>query len=122
MLSLTRRMGEGVFIGDNVTLIVLGIFNGRAKFGVEAPKDLRISQEREENAIEKREVGTYWAGKGQSVFIGGNITMKVLHFVKNVDNIGREVKIGLDAPREVAIVRSEMTSIRKQHYKRNCDG
>ena len=58
MLILTRRMGEALMIGDNVTVTVLGIKGNQVRIGVLAPKDVgvhreeiyaRIRQERENN-------------------------------------------------------------------------
>lgn len=58
MLILTRRMGEALMIGDNVTVTVLGIKGNQVRIGVLAPKDVgvhreeiyaRIRQEKESN-------------------------------------------------------------------------
>jgi len=42
MLVLTRKSGESVLIGDDIRIKVLEIKNGRLKFGLEAPDDVRI--------------------------------------------------------------------------------
>jgi carbon storage regulator len=58
MLILTRRPGETLMIGDDVTLTVLGVKGNQVRFGVNAPKDvsvhreeiyLRIQAEKEDN-------------------------------------------------------------------------
>jgi carbon storage regulator len=38
MLILTRRVGESLMIGDNVTATVLGVTGNQGRIGVTAPK------------------------------------------------------------------------------------
>jgi carbon storage regulator len=45
MLVLTRKIGETVIIGDNVTVTVLGIQGGQIKFGINAPKEVSVHRE-----------------------------------------------------------------------------
>ena len=45
MLILTRRIDERIFIGDDITLCVLGIEGNRVRLGLEAPKDVAILRE-----------------------------------------------------------------------------
>ncbi|MCE9548433.1 MAG: carbon storage regulator [Planctomycetia bacterium] len=42
MLVLSRKVGEKIQIGDNVTLIVTRIAGNRVTLGVSAPKNMRI--------------------------------------------------------------------------------
>lgn len=51
MLILTRRVGEKIIIGNNVTVIVLGVNGKHISIGIEAPKDVEI--DREEMRIRK---------------------------------------------------------------------
>ncbi len=37
MLVLTRNSNQSIMIGDNITITVLGIKNGQAKIGINAP-------------------------------------------------------------------------------------
>jgi len=45
MLILTRRVGETVMIGDNVTVIVLGVKGNQVRVGVNAPKEVAVHRE-----------------------------------------------------------------------------
>lgn len=45
MLILTRRVGETVMIGDEVTVTVLGVKGNQVRLGVNAPKDIPVHRE-----------------------------------------------------------------------------
>jgi carbon storage regulator len=45
MLILTRRVGETVVIGDEVTVTVLGIKGNQVRIGVKAPKNVTVHRE-----------------------------------------------------------------------------
>jgi carbon storage regulator len=45
MLILTRRLGESVKIGDQVTVTVLGVKGGHVRLGFTAPKDVAVHRE-----------------------------------------------------------------------------
>lgn len=42
MLVLTRRPGESIVIGDDVTVTVLGVTATGVRIGIDAPRDTRI--------------------------------------------------------------------------------
>ncbi len=42
MLILTRRVGEAVQIGNNITLRVLGVKGGQVRIGFDVPKEVNI--------------------------------------------------------------------------------
>jgi len=45
MLILTRRVGETLMIGDEVSVTVLGIKGNQVRIGVNAPKDVSVHRE-----------------------------------------------------------------------------
>ena len=45
MLILTRRVGETLMIGDEVTVTVLGVKGNQVRIGVNAPKDVSVHRE-----------------------------------------------------------------------------
>ena len=42
MLILTRRVGEAVHIGNNITVRVLGVKGGQVRIGFDVPKEVNI--------------------------------------------------------------------------------
>lgn len=45
MLILTRRVGETVMIGNDVTVTVLGVKGNQVRIGINAPKDVAVHRE-----------------------------------------------------------------------------
>lgn len=45
MLILTRRIGETLMVGDDVTVTVLGVKGNQVRIGVNAPKDVAVHRE-----------------------------------------------------------------------------
>jgi carbon storage regulator len=45
MLILTRRVGETVMIGDDVTITVLGVKGNQVRVGINAPKNVAVHRE-----------------------------------------------------------------------------
>ena len=45
MLILTRRVGEALMIGDNISISVLGVKGNQVRIGIDAPKDVAVHRE-----------------------------------------------------------------------------
>ncbi len=45
MLILTRRTGETLMVGDDVTVTVLGVKGNQVRIGINAPKDVSVHRE-----------------------------------------------------------------------------
>jgi carbon storage regulator len=57
MLILTRRVGETLMVGDEVTVTVLGVKGNQVRLGVNAPKHIAVHREEIYNRIQGEEEG-----------------------------------------------------------------
>jgi carbon storage regulator len=55
MLILTRRVGETVMIGNDVTVTVLGVKGNQVRVGVNAPRDVAVHREEIYERIKREE-------------------------------------------------------------------
>lgn len=59
MLILTRRVGESIRIGDDISVTVLSIQGNQIRIGIDAPKDVQVHREEVyERVIRERETGS----------------------------------------------------------------
>jgi carbon storage regulator len=42
MLVLSRKVGERIVIGDNITLVISKVSGNRVTIGIEAPRDVKV--------------------------------------------------------------------------------
>ena len=60
MLVLSRRMGETLFIGDDIKVTVVEIFGDKIKIGIDAPKSMTVLREElyQTVSVNKQATGT----------------------------------------------------------------
>lgn len=56
MLILTRRVGETVVVGDEVTITVLGVKGNQVRCGINAPKRVAVHREEIYERIKREEL------------------------------------------------------------------
>ena len=66
MLVLTRRVGEKLIIGENVTVTVLGVKGGQVRIGINAPRDVSVNREEIYQRILKERDGLNHAPRRES--------------------------------------------------------
>ena len=62
MLILTRRVGETLMVGDDVTVTVLGVKGNQVRIGVNAPKDVSVHREEIYQRIQKEKADAQQSG------------------------------------------------------------
>lgn len=58
MLILTRRIGEAVIIGENISITVLGVKGNQVRLGVDAPREVAVHREEIYARIHGQEANT----------------------------------------------------------------
>jgi carbon storage regulator len=69
MLILTRRVGETLMIGDEVTVTVLGVKGNQVRLGVNAPRTVAVHREEIYERIKREQEG----GGGSEPPEAGNV-------------------------------------------------
>lgn len=71
MLILTRRMGETLKIGDDISVTVLGVKGNQVRIGINAPKELPVHREEVYTRIRgERANGVHQNGNATAQFSG----------------------------------------------------
>ncbi len=64
MLILTRRAGETVMIGSDITITVLGVKGNQVRIGINAPKDVAVHREEIYERIQSEKHGRNGEAEG----------------------------------------------------------
>lgn len=56
MLILTRRVGEKILIGDNVSIAVLAVRGNQVRIGIEAPSEVSVHREEIYHRIQQEKI------------------------------------------------------------------
>jgi carbon storage regulator len=56
MLVLTRKAGEGIIIGDNISIKIIEIKSGGVRIGIDAPRDTKIYRQEVYDRIKQENV------------------------------------------------------------------
>lgn len=70
MLILTRRVGETLMVGDDVSITVLGVKGNQVRIGIDAPKDVAVHREEIYERIKREQSGANDDGDGE---VNGNV-------------------------------------------------
>ncbi len=62
MLILTRRVGEALIIGDDVSVTVLGVKGNQVHIGIKAPREVAVHREEIHKRIQEEQAGQSRSG------------------------------------------------------------
>ena len=56
MLILTRKVGESLMVGDDVSVTVLGVTGNQVRIGINAPKEVAVHREEIYQRIQREKI------------------------------------------------------------------
>lgn len=96
MLVLTRRIGEAILIGEHIRLQVLSTGGGKAALKVEYLRDARPTL-------------TWICETRDPVLVDDEIKVRVVRVRRG------QIAVGIQAPREIVVLREELVTATQQH-------
>ena len=116
MLVLTRRVGESIRIGDRIRLTVRGKVGGHITVALAAPAGVNVTDDTDTALLPCRRI---WRRRcyeatllmGDSLRIGRDVTVWIGgggQAGRPARASGAQVRMGIDAPLEVAVHREEV--------------
>jgi len=54
MLILTRRVGETLMVGNDITVTIVGVRGGQVRVGINAPRDIPVHREEVHESIRRK--------------------------------------------------------------------
>jgi carbon storage regulator len=61
MLVLTRKLGEGIVIGDDITITIVEMKGGNVRIGIEAPRSKKVHrQEVYDRIVQENRNASHW--------------------------------------------------------------
>ena len=115
MLVLTRKIGQKIIIGDDIEIVLTAVGSGLAHIAVHAPADVPVRrQEETELRVRNREDEPQIIARrvSERILLGSNMEIML------VSIIGDAVRLGIDAPRDIKIMRQEvLDEVRAQNLR-----
>lgn len=76
MLVLTRKLGEGIVIGDDITITVVELKGGNVRIGIKAPRSKKVHrQEVYDRIVQENRDAAHWNMNDLDA-ISDNLTVK----------------------------------------------
>lgn len=75
MLVLTRKIGDGLLIGDGITVTILSVEGDRVKVGIDAPREIRVLRRELADAVKAQNLA---AARNTTADLNSLTTLKKL--------------------------------------------